>query len=479
MPAVRTHPGIRRRILVAFVVLTILPAAALSYLGMLAVGTVIEERLVRERTKNAAQVVSEMRLPLTPLMMGNLSKIFGKDNQVAAELNSDAVGESLVSSLSPTEEKELQSQLHERASKPHTVRIAGRDFVLGTSEIRDPQGAAHTLYLLVDQRVLDIAKAGAVRPIMLAAIPVLLAVIAAAFYVSRTITQPIRKLSVQIESQLPTQDSALSTQHSPLPLRDVDLDAPRELADLASTFNRMLGRLRETQQQLLETERLAAVGKIAASVAHEVRNPLSGIRMNLQLLQQHLAKSGRTDESLTIAISELERLDGIVQEMLTLGRKAEPKLVKLDLAAIAAEVLQLLERRLIHANVTPSTEGSPVMAMADAGQIKQVMLNLIINATDAMPQGGRLTVRTLIARGVARLEIEDTGVGLNLKDGDDPFAWFSTTKSAGSGIGLAVCKQIVEAHGGRIGLERIEGGTRAWVELKSKDEEPVLSLPKG
>jgi len=128
----------------------------------------------------------------------------------------------------------------------------------------------------------------------------------------------------------------------------------------------MLGRWRETQQKLLDTERLAAVGKIAASVAHEVRNPLAGIRMNLQLLQQHLAKSGRTDESLTIAISELERLDGIVQEMLILGRKAEPKLERIDLAAIAGDVLHLLERRLVHASVTPAMEGTAAPATESA-----------------------------------------------------------------------------------------------------------------
>jgi len=467
MSAVRTHPGIRRRILAAFILLTILPAAAMSYLGMRAVGKVIEERLVRERAENAAQVVSEMRLPLTRLMMGNLAKIFGKDNKVAAEVNTDAIGESLVSSLSESEEREFQSQLRDRADKPQSVRIGGHEFVLGTSEIRDVQGQTHTLYLLVDQRVLDNAKADAVRPIVIAAIPVLLAVMLAAVYVSRTITRPIRRLSAQIESQLPTQNAGgVSALPFPPPLHDVDLDAPRELADLASTFNRMLGRLRETQQKLLDTERLAAVGKIAASVAHEVRNPLAGIRMNLQLLQQHLAKSGRTDESLTIAISELERLDGIVQEMLILGRKAEPKLKRIDLAAIAGDVLHLLERRLVHASVTPAMEGTAAPAMADAGQIKQVILNLLINATDAMPQGGRLTVRTRAVDGVARVEIEDTGTGLSLKEGDDPFAWFSTTKSAGSGIGLAVCKQIVEAHGGRIGLERVDGGTRAWMELK-------------
>jgi signal transduction histidine kinase len=466
MAAVRTHPGIRRRILGAFILLAILPAAAISYLGMRAVGKVIEERLVRERAANAAQVVSENRLPLSPLMMQRLSQIFGQEDKVAAEVNPDALGEELVSSLGEAEQKELQSQLRDNATRPREVRLGTHRYVLGTSEIRDAQGRTHTLYLLVDQRVLDNAKADAVRPIVMAAIPVLLAVMLAAVYVSRTITRPIRKLSAQIESQLPTQSAGVSALPFPPPLHDVDLDAPRELADLASTFNRMLGRLRETQQKLLDTERLAAVGKTAASVAHEVRNPLAGIRMNLQLLQQHLAKSGRTDESLSIAISELERLDGIVQEMLILGRKAEPKLERIDLAVIATDVLHLLERRLAHASVTSAMEGAAAIAMADAGQIKQVILNLMINATDAMPQGGRMTVRTRAVDGVARVEIQDTGTGLNLKEGDDPFAWFSTTKSAGSGIGLAVCKQIVEAHGGRIGLERVEGGTRAWVELK-------------
>jgi signal transduction histidine kinase len=467
MSAVRTHPGIRRRILIAFIAFTILPAAALSYLGMRAVGNVIEGRLVRERAANAARVVSEMRLPLSPLMMQRLSEIFGEEDEVAAEVNADAVGEALVSSLNETDQSQLQAQLHGRATLPRSVRIGSHDFVIGTSEIRDARNGTHTLYLLVDQHVLDDAKAAAVRPIVLAAGPVLLAVILAAVYVSRTITQPIRKLSAQIEGQLPIQDSGPGTGDSSIPLRDVDLDAPRELADLASTFNRMLGRLRETQQRLLETERLAAVGKIASSVAHEVRNPLSGIRMNLQLLQQHLTKEGRTDESLTIALAELERLDAIVQEMLILGRKAEPKLEMVDLRAIAQDVLHLLDRRLRHANVQAALDGTVAPAKADAGQIKQVLLNLIINATDAMPQGGRLVVRTTANDGLARVELEDSGAGLNLKEGEDPFAWFSTTKSAGSGIGLAVCKQIVEAHNGRIGLEQVGGGggMRAWIEL--------------
>jgi C4-dicarboxylate-specific signal transduction histidine kinase len=316
MPAVRTHPGIRRRILIAFVIFTILPAAALSYLGMRAVGKVIETRLVRERATNAARVVSEMRLPLSPLMMRRLSEIFGQEDQVAAEVNPDAIGETLVSSLDAPREAELQAQLHGRATLPPSVRIGGHDYVIGTSELRDPQGRTHALYLLVDRHVLDDAKAAAVRPIVMAAAPVLLAMILAAVYVSRTITQPIRKLSAQIEGQVADgeQDARRSVNgESAMPLHEVDLDAPRELADLASTFNRMLGRLRETQQRLLDTERLAAVGKTAASVAHEVRNPLAGIRMNLQLLQQHLAREGRTDESLTIALAELERLDGIVQ----------------------------------------------------------------------------------------------------------------------------------------------------------------------
>jgi signal transduction histidine kinase len=151
--------------------------------------------------------------------------------------------------------------------------------------------------------------------------------------------------------------------------------------------------------------------------------------------------------------------------MLILGKKADPQFTSVDLRATAADVLHLLDRRLQHAGVVPVLEGPAALARADPAQLKQVLLNLIINATDAMPQGGRLTVRTVEVGGRARIEIDDTGSGVKLSEGQDPFAWFSTTKSAGSGIGLAVCKQIVDAHGGRIGLERVDGGTRAWVEL--------------
>jgi signal transduction histidine kinase len=253
-------------------------------------------------------------------------------------------------------------------------------------------------------------------------------------------------------SGLSTQDSALS-------------DAPRELADLANTFNRMLGRLRETQQRLIESERLAAIGKLAASVAHEVRNPLAGIRMNLQVLQQALARAGTSDESLAIAINEVDRMDSIVQEMLVLGRSTTPRREQVDLRAIAAEVLGLLGRRMEHGGVSATLEGETVCASADAAQIKQVILNLLINALDAMPSGGCVIVRVMPRDGAARVEIDDTGSGVALPPGQDPFAWFSTSKSAGSGIGLAVCKQIIDGHGGTIGLERWERGTRAWFEV--------------
>lgn len=464
MPAVRTHPAIRNRIVIAFVLCTLIPAAALCWLGTRVVGQVIEERLVRERATNAARVVSEMRLPLSNLMMQRLSQIFGEQDEVAAELRPDAIGEELVSSLTPQEQEEFARQLHDRSGRPGVVRLRGHDFVLGFAEIRDAQNQAHTLYLLVDKHVLDDAKAAAIRPILLGALPALLAVIIAAAFVSRTITLPIRKLSSQIETTFPPAD--LATGNWQLATQGVDLDAPRELADLATAFNRMLARLRDTQQRLLESQRLAAVGKIAASVAHEVRNPLAGIRMNLQLLEQHLLKNNLSDESLPIIIGEVERLDSIVQEMLILGRQAEPRIEPLDLQEVVEDVLGLLERRLKHAGVATRVEGSSAPASADASQIKQVLLNLVINACDAMPQGGTLTIRTSSRDGLARLEIDDSGGGVSLKEGEDPFAWFSTSKSAGSGIGLALCKQIVDAHEGRIGLERIEGGTRAWVELK-------------
>src|SRR5260221_8160549 len=140
MPAVRTHPGIRRRILIAFVVFTILPAAALSYLGMRAVGKVIEERLVRERAVNAARVVSEMRLPLSPLMMQRLSEMFGDEDEVAAELNPDAVGESLVSSLTEAEQNEFAAQLRDRATKPRQGTISGPQVGARTAEGAEPRG---------------------------------------------------------------------------------------------------------------------------------------------------------------------------------------------------------------------------------------------------------------------------------------------------------------------------------------------------
>jgi hypothetical protein len=157
--------------------------------------------------------------------------------------------------------------------------------------------------------------------------------------------------------------------------------------------------------------------------------------------------------------------------MLILGRKSDPQLQPTDLRALAEETLHLCPA----ASNTPTSprisKAPPTPARADPAQLKQVLLNLILNATDAMPQGGAITIRTTTRDQTAHLEIDDTGSGVTLKEGQDPFAWFSTTKSAGGGHRSSPCanKSSTPTRGGSA-WRRLENGDAGLVRARPNND---------
>jgi len=245
-----------------------------------------------------------------------------------------------------------------------------------------------------------------------------------------------------------------------------------EIALLAREFDAMAGalkdrdaQLKEKQQELLRAERLAAVGRVSAQVAHEVRNPLSSIGLNVEMLQERLAESEfssdeaakETHELLAAVTREIDRVTEITEEYLRLARLPTPVQRDENLVEVIEDVLSFSRGELERAQVKVVTTFPPglLMAKVDEGQLRQVFVNLVRNAREAMEGGGTLTVSAWAAKGTAEIRVHDTGAGMTPDVQERIFEPFFTTKAGGTGLGLSLSRQIIEAHGGSVEVESI------------------------
>jgi signal transduction histidine kinase len=230
----------------------------------------------------------------------------------------------------------------------------------------------------------------------------------------------------------------------------------------------------ERLSRLHRAERLAAVGQLAAGLAHEIRNPLTAIRSTMQYLLRDLDPAEPRHELIEELLSEVDRINGTVGGLLSLSRTGELRLAEIDLLDPLSASVHLVQARADEQRVVlePSFGREPLRVLADAGQLKQVFLNLLLNALQAMPEGGRIT----LAAGPwgppsgggrwGQVRIADTGPGIPAEELRKVFDPFFTTKRDGTGLGLAICHGIVEQHQGEIRLESEGGrGTTALVRL--------------
>lgn len=230
----------------------------------------------------------------------------------------------------------------------------------------------------------------------------------------------------------------------------VDATTPDEIGALGREFNAMAAALDEREQRLIRSERLAAVGKIAAQITHEVRNPLSSIGLNAEMLEEET--SGEAKKLARAIVKEVDRLTEITEEYLRFARLPRPKLEREDLGAIVSSLLTFLRQELDARGVTVEARLDGDLAVAaDEHQLRQALLNLLRNAVEAMSDGGRLTLAAAAvdARAV-ELTIADTGEGIAPEHLPKIFDPFFSTKEGGTGLGLALTQQIIVEHGGRI-----------------------------
>jgi two-component system, NtrC family, sensor histidine kinase HydH len=251
----------------------------------------------------------------------------------------------------------------------------------------------------------------------------------------------------------------------------------RETAERLELANR---ELRESGEQLRRAERLSALGEVAAGLAHELRNPLGGIKGALEIVSARAPVGTPEAEFSAIATRELQRLEGLVQEFLDYARPKPPRLRPADVPDVVRRVTSLLGPQAGQAGVALSVEGGDASdgARIDPEQIEQVLVNVVLNAVQASPRGGQVTIRCRARDRRYLIEVADQGAGIPPEAKARVFEPFFTTKERGTGLGLAISHRIVAAHQGEIHITPREGGgTVVEILLPLSPTEAVQSQP--
>ena len=291
-----------------------------------------------------------------------------------------------------------------------------------------------------------------------------LLVIFISYLIGRNLSKPINNLvaftdrvadgNLDIQCELTTQD---------------------EIGNLTASFNKMTIDLRNSRDELIQAERLATAGKMAASFAHEIRNPLSSMRMLAQmLLRPSLTKENR-HQSQQYILEEIERIDLIVKGLMDFAKPEKLALDEHDLQCVLQEITSLMETNLQHHKIslTETYDSSIGAILFDYDKIKQVIINLLLNAIEAQPNKGEIEISAKKNEDQVCICVSDNGEGISPSNLESVFEPFFTTKLEGTGLGLANSKRIIDQHGGNIQIESIIGlGTKVTIGIPIEDNTP-------
>ena len=250
--------------------------------------------------------------------------------------------------------------------------------------------------------------------------------------------------------------------------------------DGAVMIIRDLSRIKDLEGTLRRADRLSMLGTLAAGLAHEIKNPLGGIKGAAQLLSMELSKGSPLQDYTQIMIKEAERINFIIEELMDLGSPREPEISDVDLARVMNDIILLQREAARSRNILFKLKLDPSIppVQGDEGLLTRLFLNLIKNARESIPREGKVVIETRIASNyhmtgpgrrsspMVDIIISDTGCGIDLQEMDRIFTPYFTTKSKGSGLGLAISQKIIEDHNGLLKIESIPNqGTTVTISL--------------
>ena len=273
-------------------------------------------------------------------------------------------------------------------------------------------------------------------------------------------------------------------------LNSVEVSTPGDMPELeqlaqavAEQVQRVVSEREEARRQASSAERLAAVGELAAGIAHELRNPLTSVKLLIQTARQQLSGHSFGELDLQVAQREIGRMEGTIQGLLDFARPQSLRRVPHDVRGTAQRALNLVDGRAKQQGVAMEADlpPLPVVTDGDTEQIHQVLVNLLLNGLEAMPDGGRLDLaiqRPTDDATICRISVADSGAGIPAEILERVFEPFVTSKESGTGLGLAISRRIVEEHGGTLrALNRDGGGALFILELPLTT--PSLRLAAG
>lgn len=449
------------RIVVPFTLLFTLTTAISWLLSSAFVSHHTEETLKRQM-EQVAGVISRSGFSLRPEILQHLKHV----------LNSDLVvyhpdGEPLVTTFTPDTNPHVSSEIiGEAALSPeipvlYDFRHAGRSYRIVFQPIATTGYGRVILSIWVPTSETDALRHTLIQGLGVIALAGIAAMALIGFLIARTITTPVEELA-----------RATRSLGSHGRLEKARIQSRDEIGALAASFNDMVERLTAAEEKLVESERLATAGQMAAGLAHEIRNPLTSIKMLGQVLHGRLKDQPENLEMVSSMVREIDRLDRVVGELVDRTRPGDLRLEWVDLNQTVREVVALAEEDFKSHDIIMEYDLDSELprVQVDREKIKQVLWNLLLNARDAMPKGGKLVIATRrLDESTVEVRVDDTGCGFGGQDAERCCHPFYTTKPEGMGLGLAISRKIIEKHGGRLTLEeRPEGGVSARVILRHR-----------
>ena len=441
---------LHHRIVVPFAVVALVATSASAVLSMSVVSREFQDR-IRSQILNTADVISVGGFAFNPGILRSVKAITGAD--VVAFDNSGTV---VSSTVDPSAIAFIEAVIAgARNDDFGVVRVMACENPCFVSYKRIADRPGTTLAVIVEAAESVSAIRAVSRSILFVSVASLVALVAVSQIVARRITSPIDKL-VHFSQEVGAGTSRRA--------REGDDDIGR----LGRAFNQMLDRLDESKVAKVRNEKLALAGLFAARVAHDIRNPLASMKINTQMLEAELKRDAKHAALVNATLHDIIQVESVIRDLIELARPGELRLVPADINAVIRLVVRQLDARLTHRKVmtTLMLPDRLPQVMLDPERFSQVLTNVFVNAVDAMPSGGTLTISTRAQGQELVIEVDDDGVGIDPAMVTRVFDPFVSSKPEGVGLGLVNAKAVVEGHGGRIELmPRQPHGTRAKIVL--------------